>query len=57
MSSKRPISLPDGFEHTTLRIPISEIMPLREVPSSVRKSVKYKQIGLCNLRSGNSDLG
>jgi hypothetical protein len=44
MSSKRPISLPDGFEHTTLRIPISEIMPLREVPSSVRKSVKYKQI-------------
>lgn len=44
MKSKRPISLPDGFEHTTLRIPISEIMPLREVPNSVRKSVKYKQI-------------
>lgn len=44
MKSKQPISLPDGFEHTTLRIPISEIMPLREVPSKVRKSVKYKQI-------------
>lgn len=44
MRNKQPITLPAGFEHTTLRIPISEIMPLREVPSSVRKSVKYKQI-------------
>lgn len=44
MSSKKPITLPEGFEHTTLRIPISEIMSLRELPPSVRKSVKYKQI-------------
>jgi len=44
MSSKKPPSLPDGFEHTTLRIPISEIMPLREVSATVRKSAKYKQI-------------
>lgn len=44
MSSKKPPSLPDGFEHTTLRIPISEIMPMREVSSTVRKSAKYKQI-------------
>jgi len=44
MSGKKPPSLPDGFEHTTLRIPISEIMPMREVPSTVRKSAKYKQI-------------
>ena len=44
MSSKKPIVLPDGFEHTTLRIPIAEIMPLREVPNSARKSVKYGQI-------------
>lgn len=44
MSSKKPPSLPDGFEHTTLRIPISEIMPMREVPATVRKSAKYKQI-------------
>lgn len=44
MSSKKPPSLPDGFEHTTLRIPISEIMPMREVSATVRKSAKYKQI-------------
>ena len=44
MSNKKPPSLPDGFEHTTLRIPISEIMPMREVSSTVRKSAKYKQI-------------
>lgn len=44
MSGKKPQSLPDGFEHTTLRIPISEIMPMREVSSTVRKSAKYKQI-------------
>jgi hypothetical protein len=44
MSSKKPPSLPDGFEQTTLRIPISEIMPMREVSSTVRKSAKYKQI-------------
>jgi len=44
MSSKKPPSLPDGFEHTTLRIPISEIMPMREVSPTVRKSAKYKQI-------------
>lgn len=44
MKSKKPITLPDGFDHTTLRIPISEIIPLREVPNVVRKSVKYGQI-------------
>lgn len=44
MSSKKPPSLPDGFEHTTLRIPISEIMPMREVSATIRKSAKYKQI-------------
>lgn len=44
MRNKHPLMLPAGFEHTTLRIPIAEITPLREVPNSVRKSVKYKQI-------------
>lgn len=44
MRSKKPIALLEGFEHTTLRIPIAEIVPLREVPNSVRKSVKYGQI-------------
>lgn len=44
MSGKKPPALPDGFEHTTLRIPIGEIMPMREVSSTVRKSAKYKQI-------------
>lgn len=44
MTTRRPLTLPAGFEHTTLRIPIAEITPLREVPNSVRKSAKYKQI-------------
>lgn len=38
----RPVAL--AFEGATLRIPISEIYPLREVPSALRKSVKYTQI-------------
>lgn len=33
-----------AFEDTTLRIPISDIVPLREVRPEVRKSVKYGQI-------------
>lgn len=33
-----------AFEDTTLRIPISDIMPLREMRPAVRKSVKYGQI-------------
>ncbi|MAP67964.1 MAG: chromosome partitioning protein ParB [Erythrobacteraceae bacterium] len=44
MRKMQSVKLPAGFEQTTLRIPISEITPLREVPNSVRKSVKYKQI-------------
>jgi len=43
MEAKTPlVSL--AFESATLRIPISDILPLREVPPSVRKSVKYEQI-------------
>ena len=37
-----PVAL--AFEGATLRISISEILPLREVPATVRKSVKYAQI-------------
>lgn len=33
-----------AFENATLRIPISEIGPLREVRPEVRKSIKYGQI-------------
>jgi hypothetical protein len=33
-----------AFEDATLRIAIAEILPLREVPANVRKSVKYAQI-------------
>lgn len=35
---------PVAFEDATLRIPIADILPLREVPPTVRKSVKYGQI-------------
>jgi len=33
-----------AFEEVTLRIAIADILPLREVPANVRKSVKYGQI-------------
>lgn len=33
-----------AFEHATLRLMINDILPLREVPSNARKSVKYGQI-------------
>ncbi|CAN5521023.1 plasmid partitioning protein RepB C-terminal domain-containing protein [soil metagenome] len=40
--SAEPVLL--AFEQSTLRIPIGDILPLREVPPAVRKSVKYGQI-------------
>ena len=33
-----------AFETSSLRIPLSQIQPLREVSDRVRKSVKYNQI-------------
>lgn len=33
-----------SFEASSLRIPIAEILPLKQLPSSVTKSVKYAQI-------------
>ena len=45
MSSKKPIiPVKLGFEETSLRIPIDAILPLREVPETVRKTIKYGQI-------------
>lgn len=37
-------TVPLAFESATLRIAIADIMPLREVSSATRKSVKYAQI-------------
>lgn len=45
MNSRRHFGvIPLAFEDATLRIALSEIMPLRETPTTVRKSVKYGQI-------------
>jgi hypothetical protein len=45
MSSKKPIiPVKLGFEETSLRIPIDAILPLRDVPDTVRKTIKYSQI-------------
>jgi hypothetical protein len=45
MSSKKPIiPVKLGFEETSLRIPIDAILPLRDVPETVRKTIKYSQI-------------
>ena len=38
------ISVRLAFEEASLRIPIDAIMPLRSVPASIKKSVKYGQI-------------
>lgn len=37
-----PVKL--AFEETSLRLPVDAIMPLRSVPATVKKSVKYGQI-------------
>lgn len=44
MTRSRQPSLPHAFEDSTLRIPIADIIPLREFRPDVRKSVKYRQI-------------
>ena len=45
MPARRPqIPVKLGFEEVSLRIALDAIMPLREVSSTVRKSVKYAQI-------------
>lgn len=36
--------VPLAFENATLRIPIKDILPLREISSAARKSVKFGQI-------------
>jgi ParB-like chromosome segregation protein Spo0J len=41
-----------AFEEATLRVPLSDIQPLREVPPTVRKSVKYAQIAASMLEIG-----
>lgn len=44
MNRQRQTLLPQAFEDSTLRIPIADITPLRELRRDVRKSVKYRQI-------------
>lgn len=44
MAQPLPASVSKIFEDATLRIPISDIMPMREIRPDVRKSVKYGQI-------------
>lgn len=40
--TKAPVAL--AFEMTSLRIPIAEILPLKQLPPTVTKSMKYAQI-------------
>lgn len=42
--SRPSIPVSRAFEEATLRIGVGDILPLREVPASVKKSVKYGQI-------------
>jgi hypothetical protein len=44
MKGERKPPVARAFEDATLRIPIADITPLREVRAEVRKSVKYGQI-------------
>lgn len=38
------IPIPRAFEEATLRVPLADILPLREVSPRIKKSVKYGQI-------------
>lgn len=40
--TKAPVAL--AFEMTSLRIPIAEVLPLKQLPPTVTKSMKYAQI-------------
>ncbi|WP_373084846.1 plasmid partitioning protein RepB C-terminal domain-containing protein [Sneathiella sp.] len=44
MKHDRQKSLPQAFESSTLRIPIADILPLRDLRPVIRKSQKYRQI-------------
>ncbi len=45
MTARRTATpVPLAFESATLRIALKDILPLREVSSATRKSVKYGQI-------------
>ncbi len=44
MKRESELSVDRAFEDATLRIPIADITPLREVRAEMRKSVKYGQI-------------
>jgi len=44
MKRKHQPLLAQAFEDSTLRIPIADIMPLREIRPGVRNTVKYRQI-------------
>ncbi len=45
MKARKPVAaLPLAFESATLRITVADILPLRPVPETVKKSVKYAQI-------------
>lgn len=37
-------AVPLAFETTSLRIPITEILPLKELPQTAIRSIKYTQI-------------
>ena len=42
--SRPQLPVSRAFEDATLRIPLSDILPLREVSAQIKKSVKYGQI-------------
>ncbi|MCD2316701.1 ParB N-terminal domain-containing protein [Sphingomonas sp. IC-11] len=42
--TRHSVPVSRAFEEATLRIGVGDILPLREVPASVKKSIKYGQI-------------
>lgn len=43
-ASRSPLAVRHAFENASLRIPIADIMPLRQLTPAILKSVKYAQI-------------
>ena len=52
MTGDRKRTPPRAFEDATLRIPIADIVPLRETTATIRKSVKYGQIAASSQEVG-----
>lgn len=56
-ASRSPAAVRHAFENAGLRIPIADIMPLRQLTPAILKSVKYAQIAASGDRRSRCTVG